>query len=1016
MGLPIIGAIAEVQNMPAFRAAIAEVNTSLGSIGSTVGSGPSTSILDSLNAMVSQIVGATAAREAEASATATAAASERVFQEAAIAATVAENETVAAVAAQNAAQEEFIAVATLSTSTWEELVAAEEAYTAASLEVDVATAAEADSQLALAAEFAAATEARAVAVTASRELATAELDEAAASALVEVALGAVTIVVAALVVATALAVAGIIAVTAAEASLIANGVSVNASLERTEIQLQALSGLGEENLQWAKDLSIHMPFTPQSVASALQQAYAYGFTGDQAKQLVVATADVSAAFGDQGDRMNRLLMSLGKMSEANKVNARDMRMMTEAGVNAWDILAKAAGVSIATIRKEVTDGTISASWAVTQLTQGMEAKFGGAAQNASNSLLGVIANIHNIIDISSASVSLPLFDKIKEVLVGIRTELESTDFSNLTAQVRDLIAQLSANIDAGAIVRFFTSLVQGAQDAIRTIEVLRDELMGISGAAVLNNAQVTIAGNNMALSQSLNELSAAHDNMINSLNEEIASAAMAEGDTLSAIDKKYAQQAQDLSDKVKKAVTDNVDAVAKAQRDLSQKIADEQDSLQDTLDALAISHAEKLASINKGLADNIYEYELKLADLRNKLNGEITSLEDTATQKRTNLQARMAAAVTKAEKDSLQARINVLDQETEAKAAALTTTEKAQEVTLKTAHDRAVLGFTDQTTIEYAKYQYQVELDKEESKEKIDRYKADNAIAMADLQKRLDQEQSANDKAASRLTESKAAEVASAQKQYAQDVAALQSRISEENSAFEAQRSKQVEATLTENDRVLAEAKKTSDQLISDSKTTVSILVDDISKGDWIGAGKLAAHAVIEGLISVLLTGPELFFVEAASLLLGTNIAQGIAKGLDDQASAITKAIETLVDNAYDAAMKALNAHSASKLFAEAGETIPQGLALGIQQATNQAMQAMQAMLASTGNAASMGITPLAGMMSQISHQVSSPAVNVQGGTTNVDRSINVNANYAQTQSPVQIMQDLQLAAMLQGA
>lgn len=164
---------------------------------------------------------------------------------------------------------------------------------------------------------------------------------------------------------------------------------------------------------------------------------------------------------------------------------------------------------------------------------------------------------------------------------------------------------------------------------------------------------------------------------------------------------------------------------------------------------------------------------------------------------------------------------------------------------------------------------------------------------------------------------------------------------------------------------------------------------------------RLVGHSIIPDLVRDIQAAFAIDWLK-----LGQNVTQGIEKGISAGISSLVATAGNAARQAYQAAQNALQSHSPSKLFEDLGLGTQVGMARGIMKGAG--MPAMAALGAVGGMA----------MASAQSVPVVTPAprVVVQGGSTTVDRRVNVNANYAATQSPARIIDDLQLANMLQGA
>lgn len=77
---------------------------------------------------------------------------------------------------------------------------------------------------------------------------------------------------------------------------------------------------------------------------------------------------------------------------------------------------------------------------------------------------------------------------------------------------------------------------------------------------------------------------------------------------------------------------------------------------------------------------------------------------------------------------------------------------------------------------------------------------------------------------------------------------------------------------------------------------------------------------------------------------LGGNISDGIAKGVNDKDWTVVGAIKSVVKKAINAAKKALDSHSPSRVFSKLGVTIPQGLGVGVKKDESKAINSVKAL------------------------------------------------------------------------
>jgi tape measure domain-containing protein len=114
-----------------------------------------------------------------------------------------------------------------------------------------------------------------------------------------------------------------------------------------------------------------------------------------------ALGDATAGVGGTQDTLNSLALAWGQMSAKGKIQSDEILQMTEQGVPALQLLAKAYGVPTAQMSNMIQKGQVLSSDALPKLRDQIEKSFGGAdAAAGANSIGGA-------------------FDRIKEAAIGL---------------------------------------------------------------------------------------------------------------------------------------------------------------------------------------------------------------------------------------------------------------------------------------------------------------------------------------------------------------------------------------------------------------------------------------------------------------------------------------------------------------------------------------------------------------------------------------------------------------------
>lgn len=148
------------------------------------------------------------------------------------------------------------------------------------------------------------------------------------------------------------------------------------------------------------------PFPRQAFIEGTQQLLAFGFAAEDIIPTLGAVQDAVAAAGGSSEDLAQIIDVFASIRSQGKITTDDLNRLALSGVNGFEILASAAGVSGDEIRKRISSGAIDADTAIAQLTAGMEARFGGAADGLKSTWVGAVDRIKGAYrDLSSALVA-----------------------------------------------------------------------------------------------------------------------------------------------------------------------------------------------------------------------------------------------------------------------------------------------------------------------------------------------------------------------------------------------------------------------------------------------------------------------------------------------------------------------------------------------------------------------------------------------------------------------------------
>ena len=171
--------------------------------------------------------------------------------------------------------------------------------------------------------------------------------------------------------------------------------------ETTEISFTTMLGSEERALAMMDELAefaASTPFELSGLQDATRQLLAYGFSAEEIIPMLTDVGDATAALGTGQAGIESVTRALGQMQTRGKVSAEEMLQLTEAGIPAWEYLARAIGTDTAGAMEKVSDGAVSASEGISAITSGMRDDFGGMMVEQSRTVEGLMSNLSDAIE------------------------------------------------------------------------------------------------------------------------------------------------------------------------------------------------------------------------------------------------------------------------------------------------------------------------------------------------------------------------------------------------------------------------------------------------------------------------------------------------------------------------------------------------------------------------------------------------------------------------------------------
>ena len=227
-------------------------------------------------------------------------------------------------------------------------------------------------------------------------------------------------------------VAGAAAAGAAIGGLGVYAVKLASQMENTKIAFTTMLGSAEKAGAFIKDLqnfAAKTPFEFKGLTESASQMMAYGIAAKDVIPTLTAVGNAVAAVGGGQDKIARVTTALGQMYAKGTVQAEEMRQLTEAGIPAWELLAKTLNTDVAGAMTMVSKRQVDAANGVAGLVSGMNERFAGMMEKQSKTVTGAFSNLMDGLEMVAISAGTKISQSLNlaGVLSGLAGQIDKVN-------------------------------------------------------------------------------------------------------------------------------------------------------------------------------------------------------------------------------------------------------------------------------------------------------------------------------------------------------------------------------------------------------------------------------------------------------------------------------------------------------------------------------------------------------------------------------------------------------------
>lgn len=238
------------------------------------------------------------------------------------------------------------------------------------------------------------------------------------------------------------------------------------NLDQARINWEVLMGSaekGEEMLSRIQKFAKDTPFDFDSTQKFAQQLKIAGLNGDQLFKTMQVIGD--AAQGNV-EKAEGIATAYQQMSAKGKIQTEEMNQLLERGIPAWDMLAKATGKSKAELMQMASQGKLLSDEYLPKLVEQMDATFGGGMQKQAQTFNGQLDQLEdNLLMLGSRGVA-----PLRQALTGLMKDINDVFDGKLSVtemlgkwgrQFKEGLTQLGETIANFDLRSFVKKLLKG---------------------------------------------------------------------------------------------------------------------------------------------------------------------------------------------------------------------------------------------------------------------------------------------------------------------------------------------------------------------------------------------------------------------------------------------------------------------------------------------------------------------------------------------------------------------------
>lgn len=180
--------------------------------------------------------------------------------------------------------------------------------------------------------------------------------------------------------------------------VIGRGVNFHAFKQSSEVAFKTFLGDAEKAQTYMDNMyafALKTPFAYPDLLESSRNLIAFGISAENTFPIMQAIGNAVAAVGGSNADMQNMAEIFGVIQAQGKITAMEVNRLAKYGINAYEVLGEAAGVSAGEMKNQISNGAVGAGQAIEGLVGAIDKRFGGLMEGVKDTWVGAIDSMNS---------------------------------------------------------------------------------------------------------------------------------------------------------------------------------------------------------------------------------------------------------------------------------------------------------------------------------------------------------------------------------------------------------------------------------------------------------------------------------------------------------------------------------------------------------------------------------------------------------------------------------------------